>query len=528
MKFITSRNQISVVAFLLLSLVLTPFNVTFAADSSQYFPETGHTVSGKFLDYWRTRGGLETYGYPITDAQSEVDPETGKTFLTQWFERNRFELHPENAGTKYEVLMGLLGKDLNRNKLTTAPNFVSAGKKNSADNNYFNETGHNLAGRFKEYWYANGGIERFGYPISEEYKDVDPETGKTFVMQWFERARFEAHPENQRPYDVLLGLLGKQIKGGNQTPTPPAFTGKIDFASKFLVSSNLIDDIVIDSQDNLYLADSGNAKILKYSGSGQLLSSWDVPAPKYSSSTGGGFTLKTDGSGNLYVLASKSKTVLKYNSSGSLLSKFDLSAVGEDSFGLGESLIGVDAQGNVYSTLNAIVHKYNNAGNLLASWTIHDENGLELSGGSISNLVIGNGGNIYLLKSYIGSAAMSEPYLQEYDSQGRYIKSVRSEGFTLGLASDKWGDLYFLFGGSSACRFWGGATKYNPALDKITTWGSYAGTCDDRSQDKVDGKLVAYATGIAVDSQGNIFTVDHPNLYSDSPALNRIQKFVQH
>jgi hypothetical protein len=30
-------------------------------------------------------------------------------------------------------------------------------------------------------------------------------------MQYFERARFEAHPENAPPFDVLLGLLGRQL-----------------------------------------------------------------------------------------------------------------------------------------------------------------------------------------------------------------------------------------------------------------------------------------------------------------------------
>jgi hypothetical protein len=34
----------------------------------------------------------------------------------QYFERNRFEFHPENRGTRYEVLLGLLGNDLARNR----------------------------------------------------------------------------------------------------------------------------------------------------------------------------------------------------------------------------------------------------------------------------------------------------------------------------------------------------------------------------------------------------------------------------
>src|SRR4051794_11215464 len=84
----------SVLMVLGLFLALVPQGIRAADENSQFFSETNHTVTGKFLEYWKSNGGLATYGYPITDAKDEVDPETGKTFLTQWFERNRFELHP--------------------------------------------------------------------------------------------------------------------------------------------------------------------------------------------------------------------------------------------------------------------------------------------------------------------------------------------------------------------------------------------------------------------------------------------------
>jgi hypothetical protein len=38
---------------------------------------------------------------------------------------------------------------------------------------------------------------------------VNATNGKTYTVQYFERNRFESHPENQPPYDVLLGLLGR-------------------------------------------------------------------------------------------------------------------------------------------------------------------------------------------------------------------------------------------------------------------------------------------------------------------------------
>jgi hypothetical protein len=45
----------------------------------------------------------------------------------------------------------------------------------------------------------------FGYPISEEFFEGGS------VVQYFERARFEWHPENEgTPYVVLLGQLGRE------------------------------------------------------------------------------------------------------------------------------------------------------------------------------------------------------------------------------------------------------------------------------------------------------------------------------
>ncbi|HEX8219188.1 MAG TPA: vanomycin resistance protein VanB, partial [Chloroflexia bacterium] len=52
------------------------------------------------------------YGYPISEEISEVSPTNGETYLVQYFERNRFEYHPEAAGTPFEVQLGLLGANM--------------------------------------------------------------------------------------------------------------------------------------------------------------------------------------------------------------------------------------------------------------------------------------------------------------------------------------------------------------------------------------------------------------------------------
>jgi len=82
-----------------------------------------------------------------------------------------------------------------------------------AGQTYFPATGHNVDARFFAYWQANGGLAQFGYPLAEA-------TTETFYtaqgmlnlrVQYFERARFEYHAENQAPYDILLGQFGRQI-----------------------------------------------------------------------------------------------------------------------------------------------------------------------------------------------------------------------------------------------------------------------------------------------------------------------------
>jgi hypothetical protein len=81
-----------------------------------YFPETGHFVSAIFYKYWSKYGGLAQFGLPLTEEFQEMNPADGKTYTVQYFERNRFEWHPENAGTPSEFELGLLGQQVARAK----------------------------------------------------------------------------------------------------------------------------------------------------------------------------------------------------------------------------------------------------------------------------------------------------------------------------------------------------------------------------------------------------------------------------
>jgi hypothetical protein len=167
-----------------------------------YFSQTGHTLRGPFLRYWQQYGGLAQFGYPLTEEFFEPSGPDNAPLQVQYFERNRFELHPENAGSPYEVLLGTLGRDF-RSQDPPAPQ--------QADALYFPETGHNLSGTFRQYWETHGGLFVHGYPITEPAMERST-NGEDYLVQWFERSRFELHPENAgSEYEVLLGLLGRQL-----------------------------------------------------------------------------------------------------------------------------------------------------------------------------------------------------------------------------------------------------------------------------------------------------------------------------
>jgi hypothetical protein len=215
-------------ASLLLPLLATPGLATAATGDVIYFSPTGHYLSGVFKTYWESHGGLEQFGYPLTEPFDQKSLTDGNVYITQYFERAVFEYHPENAGTQYTVLLSLLGKQLTSGREVEAPFQRIGSFSNSAARVYFSQTGHSLAYGFKGYWERHGGLAQFGYPTSEEFTELNPADNKVYTVQYFERARFEYHPEFKgTKYEVLLGLLGwqqmkaAQVRSDVQASQPP-------------------------------------------------------------------------------------------------------------------------------------------------------------------------------------------------------------------------------------------------------------------------------------------------------------------
>src|SRR5207302_10295578 len=124
--------------------------------------------------FFQSYGGVETFGYPLAEETWE------NGHLVQYFERQRFEFHPENAGTSFEVLLGRLGDEFSRSK---QPFASVAPFANSPARIYVAATHHALAQPFLGYWQSHGGVRILGFPISE------PLNENGLQVQYFERAR---------------------------------------------------------------------------------------------------------------------------------------------------------------------------------------------------------------------------------------------------------------------------------------------------------------------------------------------------
>lgn len=196
------RNR-SFFLILTLALVFLLPNRSSIAQSdtdSVYFPQTGFKVEGEFLEKYQSAvDPLLVYGYPITNAFRAPDSSPAAGLTIQYFQKARFELHPEKAPGERIVVspLGVYLYDLEQ--LDSKP--ISTASHPAC--RYFAATQHQTCFAFLKFFEANGGVEQFGNPISE----IINLNGQ--LIQYFEKARFEWHPERPSGKRVALTNLGQ-------------------------------------------------------------------------------------------------------------------------------------------------------------------------------------------------------------------------------------------------------------------------------------------------------------------------------
>lgn len=160
-----------------------------------FYPITGYSVGGGFLDFFERWGGVAMFGYP----RSQEVREGGRG--VQYFQKARFEYFPEHVGTPYEVQLGLLQLDLvGQNAFAKIAPFES-----TPERAFFPETGHSIQGGFLRFFLQRGGVDILGYPLSEET------TQGNLRIQYFQRARFEYHAAGSSQGALDIANIGDEF-----------------------------------------------------------------------------------------------------------------------------------------------------------------------------------------------------------------------------------------------------------------------------------------------------------------------------
>lgn len=167
-----------------------------------YYPITGYSAGGGFLDFFEKWGGVPVFGYP----RGQEVMEEGRT--VQYFQKARFEFFPALAGTSYQVQLGLLGQEMIG--IWSFPKVEPPAS--GSDELFFPETGYSVKPAFAKFFRERGGLEILGYPITDERVQGNVRS------QTFQRMRLEIHsPPGGEPrleianlgdeYLVARGLL---------------------------------------------------------------------------------------------------------------------------------------------------------------------------------------------------------------------------------------------------------------------------------------------------------------------------------
>ena len=201
-----------------------------AAEAARCFgddPARRVCVEGRFLEFWLQHGAEAVLGAPVGPTNLELTPDG--PFAVQYFERARMELHTENPAP-YDVLLGRIGVErltaLNRDREMRETPATDPGCLR------FATTGHNLCGRFLQFWLDHGlsldaqaavsepeSIGLLGLPITEAITETLA-GGLALRTQWFERARLVEFQDGT----VAATALGREVAEVRTTPPPDAPT----------------------------------------------------------------------------------------------------------------------------------------------------------------------------------------------------------------------------------------------------------------------------------------------------------------
>jgi tripartite motif-containing protein 71 len=262
---------------------------------------------------------------------------------------------------------------------------------------------------------------------------------------------------------------------------------------------NLPAGVATDASGNVYLSDTENDRIQKFTSTGAFTQDWG--------GTGGGSGrldaprgIAVDSSGNVYVADQLNNRIEKFGSGGNFLAAWGTSGTGDGQFSFPQG-VAVDSSSNVYvaDTENDRIQKFTSTGTFLAKW------GTTGAGDGQFDFPVGiavdSSNNVYVADSF-------NDRVQKFNSSGTFLTKWGTLGtgdgqfdFPTTLATDGSNNVYVTDSNNDRVQ------KFNSTGSFLTKWGT-AGIGDGQFENP---------SGIATHSSGSVYVTDTHN--------SRVQKF---
>jgi len=335
-------------------------------------------------------------------------------------------------------------------------------------------------------------------------------------------------PRSRRFFSLILLALSLVAASSVPAEPPPVFLTRWGTIGSGDGQFSNPRGVAVDASGVVYVADSANQRIQKFSSSGAFQAEWGT------SGTDGGqvafpYDVAVDSSGNVYVADSSNHRIQKLDSSGTFLrtwgwgvqdgsSAFQVCITGCQAgiLGSGDGQfdhphdLAFDASGNIYvaDSGNHRIQKFNSAGTFLTKW-----GSLGIVAGAFNSpfgVAVDASGYVYVADFY-------NHRIQKFNSSGTFQAQWGTRGSGDGeLASpydvvvDASGDVYVADFDNHRIQ------KFDSSGIFLTKWGAF---CDIgvSGASGCDGQFYG-PVAVTVDASGNVYVAEFYN--------SRIQKFA--
>lgn len=242
--------------------------------------------------------------------------------------------------------------------------------------------------------------------------------------------------------------------------------------------------IAADAFGNVYVADTGNNRIVKYSTTGRFKAAWGSYGPlegQFRSPLG----IAVDSVGNVYVADMENLRIQKFTSYGEFISQWESVSL----------YLAVSPGGDVYTTRGNGTECFSPTGELLLQWS----SSLNYF---VRDIAVAPSGDVYV----IGGNS-----IQKYTAEGDLLTAWGSFGgggpgkfnMPLGLAVDAAGDVYV-------------ADTYNRCIQKFSPIGEFITQWWYRRRPLQD--LLALPVDLAIDKDGYVYVLAGSKVLVFAPA----------